>query len=249
MTLSLHGFLFSLAPPLLLFHGPMMDFLEPCAYLLQASAQIPHSQHYDAPLRPFSDPPQATLHTRRRPPPLRLAACAFFESCPTRSHQRKAFVRRMGEWMTIRPGKLGHDEGWHDDERPRWLRMPGGLERLSSSERARPRPPVFGATMFCSVRGASTSCRGGPICAVGCRIGDEPVFAKSCWLVSKQFTNVVRVYLDNIPELFRNPQGPVLFQQHSPLQHLRAPQPARRREISVGKTPRGQETEAKGEVI
>jgi hypothetical protein len=54
-------------------------------------------------------------------------------------------------------------------------------ERLRGSERAHLRPPVFGATLFRSVRGASTSCRGGLIiCALGGGIGDRPVFAKSC---------------------------------------------------------------------
>jgi hypothetical protein len=53
-------------------------------------------------------------------------------------------------------------------------------ETLPGSKRAHPRPPVSGATLFRSVRGASTSCRGGLICAVGGGIGGVPVIAKSC---------------------------------------------------------------------
>lgn len=54
------------------------------------------------------------------------------------------------------------------------------LEGLPSSERARPCPPVFGATRFRSVRGASTRCRGGVICSVGGSIDDGLVISKSC---------------------------------------------------------------------
>ncbi len=54
------------------------------------------------------------------------------------------------------------------------------LERLPVSERAHPRLPVFGAALLRFVRGASTSCSGEPILAVGGGIGDRPVFAKSC---------------------------------------------------------------------
>jgi hypothetical protein len=53
-------------------------------------------------------------------------------------------------------------------------------ERLLGSERAHLRPPVFGATLFRSVLGASASCRGGRICVLGGGIGDRPVLAKSC---------------------------------------------------------------------
>lgn len=67
--------------------------------------------------------------------------------------------------------------------------MSGGLgrengvtppERLSGNERAHLRPPVVGATPFRSVRGASTGCRGGPICAIGGGIGCRPAVAESC---------------------------------------------------------------------
>jgi hypothetical protein len=55
-------------------------------------------------------------------------------------------------------------------------------ERLPASQWAhlRLRPPVSSARLLRSVRGASTSWRRGPICAVGGGIGIGPVFAKSC---------------------------------------------------------------------
>ena len=53
-------------------------------------------------------------------------------------------------------------------------------ERLPGSERAHLPPPVFGATLFRSMRGASTSCQGGLICAVGGGIGDGPAVANPC---------------------------------------------------------------------
>ena len=52
-------------------------------------------------------------------------------------------------------------------------------ERLPVSERAHPRPPVFGATLFHFVRGAGTSWSGQSILTVGGGIDDGPVFAES----------------------------------------------------------------------
>ena len=53
------------------------------------------------------------------------------------------------------------------------------LERLLDEEMTLLHPPVFGASRFRPMRGGSTSCRRGPICAVGGGIGGGPVFAKS----------------------------------------------------------------------
>jgi hypothetical protein len=49
-------------------------------------------------------------------------------------------------------------------------------ERLPGSETAHLRPPVFGATVFRSVRCASTGCRGGLTCV----IGGGPAATNSC---------------------------------------------------------------------
>jgi hypothetical protein len=51
-------------------------------------------------------------------------------------------------------------------------------ERFPCSERAHPRPPVFGATLFRSTRGASTS-RRGELIAAGGGIGGGPAVANS----------------------------------------------------------------------
>lgn len=53
------------------------------------------------------------------------------------------------------------------------------LEGLPGSEGAHLCPPIFGATRFRSVRGASARCRGGLV-SVGGGIRDGLVVAKSC---------------------------------------------------------------------
>ena len=91
-----------------------------------------------------------------------------------------------GKIPVVQPGISGHDEGLLCVERPWWLWVDvlrdesgvAALERLPTSDASRLHLPVFGASRFCAVRGASTGLVVVTL-AVDGLIGSGPVFVKS----------------------------------------------------------------------